>query len=305
MNAFLLKNRIHDYIDGELTADERREFESALVDHPDLIEEIETLQQQRNSMLELGQVQAPEHLLANILAEVETVPTAANQPRGVQYTPFILAAAVVLFAWIAIPSVRNEHTTMPANVKGAQLILPTVNAIQLPETSPIEEANKHLEELSSKSETKPTSSLPKSTPSPSASPKQKTKQQRNPTFVIKTPDTPYVAEWEDGHLIEVSQNTFAPDAFQFRKAPAKLLFTLEKLATAYNGQLKSSNGEAFSTVELTNFSPRAKCELWVPTEHVAIVNQKLTEMGGQFFDETIQQSNGFAIFKIDARYEYY
>ena len=35
------------------------------------------------------------------------------------------------------------------------------------------------------------------------------------------------------------------------------------------------------------------------------VNQRLTELGGQFYDETIQQSNGYAIFKIDARYKYY
>ena len=33
--------------------------------------------------------------------------------------------------------------------------------------------------------------------------------------------------------------------------------------------------------------------------------QELTELGGHFYDETIQQSDGYAIFKIDARYKYY
>ena len=150
MNAFLLKNRMHDYIDGELTVDERREFEAALVNHPDLIEEIELLQQQRNSMLGLSQLQAPDDLLANILAEVESLPTAANQPRGRQYMPFMVTAALALLAWIAIPSVETEHTTMPEEVKGAQVVLPKVNAVSLPETSPIEEAQKHLEELNQK-----------------------------------------------------------------------------------------------------------------------------------------------------------
>lgn len=303
MNAFLLKNRMHDYIDGELTGDERREFETALVNHPDLIEEIETLQQQRNSMLGLSQLQAPDDLLANILSEVESIPISANQPRGRQYLPFMVTAALALLAWIAIPSVENEQTHIPAEVKGAQVVLPAVNIVTLPETSPIEEANKHLEELSlDKAEA--TSTTPKSSPSPKVR-KTTKKEMRTPTFVIKTPDSPYVPEWEDGHVIEVTNDKFASDSFQFRKAPSNLLFSLEKLASQYNGILKSSNGEAFSTAELTNFSPRANCELWVPTEHVAIVNQKLTEMGGQFFDETIKQSNGFAIFKIDARYEYY
>ena len=303
MNAFLLKNRMHDYIDGELTADERREFEAALVNHPDLIEEIETLQQQRNSMLELSQLQAPDDLLANILSEVEKIPTAANQPRGRQYIPFIVTAALALFAWIAIPSMEVEQTNMPSEVKGAQVVLPTINIVTLPETSPIEEANKHLEELSLE-KAEATEVATQSSPSPKA---QKTtkKETRTPTFVIKTPDSPYVPEWEEGHVIEVTNDQFASDSFQFRKAPSNLLFSLEKLASQYEGTLKSSKGGAFSTAELTNFSPRASCELWVPTEHVAIVNQKLTEMGGQFFDETIKQSNGFAIFKIDARYEYY
>ena len=64
---------------------------------------------------------------------------------------------------------------------------------------------------------------------------------------------------------------FASDAFQF-KCPANLLFQLDNCAEV-GGSIKSTNGEAFSTVELTNFSPRARCELWVPIGTVETVIQ--------------------------------
>ena len=50
--------------------------------------------------------------------------------------------------------------------------------------------------------------------SPPSKPKTST-----PTFIIKTPDSPYVPEWEEGHVIEVTESEFASDAFQFKNAP--------------------------------------------------------------------------------------
>ena len=73
MNKFLLKNRLHDYVDGELSPDERREVEAALPEHPDLMKEIEDIQEQRNSMLEIGQLKAPTNMLDNILMDIETI----------------------------------------------------------------------------------------------------------------------------------------------------------------------------------------------------------------------------------------
>ena len=89
------------------------------------------------------------------------------------------------------------------------------------------------------------------------------------------------------------------------KMPRQSPVSTRQSVQSVGGSIKSTNGEAFSTVELTNFSPRARCELWVPIGTVETVNQGLTEMGGQFFDDTIRQSGDFAIFKIDARYKYY
>ena len=88
--------------------------------------------------------------------------------------------------------------------------------------------------------------------------KAKKKTSSHPTFVIKTPDSPYVPKWEEEHIIEVTETKFASDAFQFKSAPANLLFQLDKLIKSVGGTIKSTNGTSFSPVELTNFSPRQK-----------------------------------------------
>lgn len=305
MNKFLLKNRLHDYVDGELSIDERREVEAALNHHPDLMKEVEDLQEQRNSLLEFGQLTAPDNLLDNIMIDIEAIPEAANKPRSSSYLPFVVVATAALMAWALIPTTAPDMNDVPSEVKGAQVLMPSTNPINLPVTSPIEEANKHLENLETTvEEQQSVKGARKTVPSTQAANKSSNKS-RNPTFVIKTPDSPYVPEWEEGHIIEVVKTEFASDAFQFKSAPANLLFQLDNLVKSVGGTIKSTNGEPFSTVELTNFSPRATCELWVPIAAVEEVNQRLTELGGQFFDETIRQSGGFAIFKIDARYKYY
>ena len=305
MNKFILKNRLHDYVDGELPSDERREVEAALNQYPDLMKEVEDIQEQRNNMLNIGQLKAPESLLDDILMDIESIPVAANNPRSNRYLPLVVFAAAALVAWILIPT-TTTNIEVPAEVKGAQVLIPSANPVKLPTTSPIEEANKHLDELRATVEERETPqtatahSKKKSAKSPSNKPKSST-----PTFVIKTPDSPYVPKWEEEHVIEVATTEFTSDAFQFRSAPANLLFQLDNLAKSVGGRIQSTNGGAFSTVELTNFSPRVQCELWVPIEAVEKVNQQLTDLGGQFFDETIRQSDGYAIFKIDARYKYY
>ncbi len=322
MNRFMLKNRINDYVDGALSPEERLEMEHALIDHPDIGQEIEATQRLREQMLSLGSVQAPDHLLENILQGADQQSLSSNQPRGQAYMGYALIAIVGLLGWVFIPA-SNKITDVSTNeIKGAQ-VFPTANPVVLPETSPIEEADKHLDTLQKKLEATKEPALSKpdtesSNPSlnPSSAPivqkpkaRSKNKASSTPStktkFVIQTPDSPYVPDWEEGHLIEVQETTFDADAFQFRTAPSNLLFTLNKLSKSVNGQLKLTNGDEFSPAELTNFSPRAKFEMWVPTESVSHINQQLTDLGGQFFANSIRQEGGYGIFKIDVRYQYY
>ena len=116
MNKFLLKNRLHDYVDGELSPDERREVEAALPEHPDLMKEVEDIQELRNSMLESGQLKAPTNMLDNILMDIETIPMAANKPRSHQYLPFVALVAAALIAWILIPTTQTQND-LPTDVK--------------------------------------------------------------------------------------------------------------------------------------------------------------------------------------------
>lgn len=322
MNRFMLKNRINDYVDGALSPEERLEIEHALVDHPDIGQEIEDTQRLREQMLSMGSAQVPDHLLENILQAANQRSLSSNQPRGQAYVGYSLIAIVGLLGWVFIPTSNKVMETPSAEVKRAQ-VLPTANAVVLPTTSPLEEADKHLKSLQQKLEAakEPTVSKSNATsepapppPPPAPKPKQTSTHsaQKNPVkqppktkFVIKTPDSPYVPEWEEGHIIEVQGSTFDPDAFQFRTGPSNLLFILNKLSKDVNGQLKLTNGDEFSPTELTKFSPRAKFEMWVPTESVSHVNKQLTNLGGQFFATSIRQEGDYGIFKIDVRYQYY
>lgn len=309
MNKFLLRNRIQDYVDNELSETEKQEVEQALAQHPDVMEEITMYQDLRERLLTTGTLQAPSNLLDNILLEVAQKPISANQPRSGSYLPHLLLIVAGFSLWFLIPDNPTPIVdTTP--VKGAQTF-PTANPVQLPSASPIEEANKHLASLEKKvdtqgiTETIDTEDIPAEISTPTVKPTTPSKKNSSPTFVIQTPDTPYVPQWEGEQVITVGESTFDPEAFQFKSAPANLLFTLDNLAKEHQGTLRTSKEQIFSPVELTNFFPRAKCEIWVPTEHVEAINTQLTALGGQFFDDTIRQTSGFAIFKIDVRYQYY
>ena len=59
MNAFFIKNRLQDYVDDTLSAETKAEIDQAIIHHPELLEELKQLQQQRSLMLDHGQEMAP------------------------------------------------------------------------------------------------------------------------------------------------------------------------------------------------------------------------------------------------------
>ena len=253
MNAFFIKNRLQDYVDDTLSAETKAEIDQAIIHHPELLEELKQLQQQRSLMLDHGQEMAPPQMLEDIWSRLESEPIpAANQPAPSQ-SWWIWGGAVVavMLVWWLVPHNPIEKESSQVMVKGAQSI-PTLNPVQLPTTSPIEQSNQQRtadvspvvplddtpeiievkEPETKRQNTKPT--LPKS----------------GQTFVIQTPDTPYFAEHEqDVHIIEVEGDHHEHDEsyFSFAFAPSDILHQLHTLAIRHDGQLLSKEAQLTPT----------------------------------------------------------
>ena len=243
-------------------------------------------------------------MLEDIWSRLESEPIlAANQPAPSQ-SWWIWGGAVVavMLVWWLVPHNPIEKESSQVMVKGAQSI-PTLNPVQLPTTSPIEQSNQQKADVSpvvplddtpeiievkepetKRQNTKPT--LPKS----------------GQTFVIQTPDTPYFAEHEqDVHIIEVEGDHHEHDEsyFSFAFAPSDILHQLHTLAIRHDGQLLSKEGAQLTPYNLTATNPKASVELHIPVAKVPTANDELRQLGGRFAGETIDEINGYGILKFN------
>lgn len=311
MNEFFIKNRLHDYVDSALSAETKSEIDQAIIDHPELLKELEQMQEQRSMMLDHGQTQAPSHMLENIWAQLESEPIpAANQsPSTNSLWIWSGAIAVVMLAWWLIP-----HNPLPTEsseplVKGAQSI-PILNPVQLPTTSPIEQSQKqHSTDVEP---VVPIDDIPEIIEIEENSLQQKTPKRptnvKSQTFVIQTPDAPYFAEYEqDVHIIEIEGEHPEHDEsyFAFSFAPSNILHQLNALAIAHNGLLLSMDGDQLTPYNLSATTPIASVELHIPVSKVSKANDELRQLGGRFSGETIDEINGYGVFKIQLNHQNY
>ena len=311
MNAFFIKNRLHDYVDGTLPEETKVEIDQAIVAYPDLLIELEQLQQQRRMMLDHGRASAPPQMLEDIWSKLESEPLpAANQSSsGTGWWTWSAALAVMMLAWWLIPQ-KSVVTESQSLVKGAQSI-PKINPVQLPTTSPIERsARTHSIDLEpvvpvdDTPEVVETSMPKKQRPTPKIEPSKPPSQ----TFVIQTPDTPYFTEYEqDVHIIEVEgAHPEHDDAFfSFAFAPSNILHQLNSMAMKYNGQLLSNEGVELTPYTLSATKPSASVDLHIPVEMVSKANDELRQLGGRFSGETIDEINGHGVFKIQITHQNY
>ena len=118
--SIFIRNRIHRYLDGELSEQEQLEMEKSLEEHPDILEEVQELQAQQLFLSENGEKRAPRDLLSNILDEIEEEPIPA--PAKIAANNFrwyiVSAVALALFA-ILLPKNPQKISTNNNEVKSA------------------------------------------------------------------------------------------------------------------------------------------------------------------------------------------
>ena len=312
MNAFFIQNRLQEYVDGTLPEEIKVEIDQAIVAYPDLLIELEQLQQQRSMMLDHGQASTPPQMLEDIWSKLESEPLpAGNQsPSGTGRWIWSTALAAMILAWWLIPHNPVTTESSPSLVKGAQSI-PKINPVQLPTTSPIERSTRtqpiDVEPILSVDDTPDVVETSKPV-TQRQTPKSVAAKPSSQTFVIQTPDTPYFTEYEqDVHIIEVEgAHPEHDDAFfSFAFAPSNILHQLNSVAMKYNGQLLSNEGVELTPYNLSATNPTASVELHIPVEKVSKANDELRQLGGRFSGETIDEINGYGVFKIQLTHQNY
>ena len=300
MNPFFIRNRIHRYLDGELSEQEQLEMEKALEEHPDILEEVQDLEAQHLFLSENGVKKAPKDLLSNILDEIEDEPLpapmkmAANNFRWY----FLSAVALALFA-VLLPNNPTKKLGNNTEVKSARSI-PIPNIIELPprdnaepvlskDTSAPKEVSKKMADTSKK-----------------ANKTTKTKQQ-NLKFVIGTPENPYTATWEDTttHYIQPVISEAQQNTYQLRLAKEDILFRLQSLAKNAGGRLVSSEGSSFSPFTLNGENGFQTLKIVVPQENYSSIDENLRQLGATTSLQTLPVENGQVSFPVAVYYQFY
>ena len=299
MNPFFIRNRIHRYLDCELSEQEQLEMEKALEEHPDILEEIEDLQSQHLFLSENGQKRAPQDLLSNILDEIEKEPIPAPSKTGANnFRWYILCSvALALFA-ILLPKKPQQTSENNNEIKSARSI-PIPNIIELP---PRDELSSEISKTKSVQEKKEQKNTARSV-------KQKKSEPANQTlnFVIGTPENPYVATWEETttHQIDLSISKEQEEFYQLRLAKEDILFRLEAIAQNAGGKLVSSEGNSFTPFNLTSEKGFQTVKIIVPQENYSTIDENLRQLGAKTSLQTLPIVNGQVFFPIAIYYQFY
>ena len=298
MNSFFIRNRIHRYLDGELSEKETLEIEKALEEHPNILEEIQELEAQRFFLSENGFKKAPIDLLSNILDEIEAEPLPAAAPVGANNLRwFVLSAvALVLFA-LLIPQNPEQRSNEISEVKSARS-LPVPNIIELPpkEDSKAPDANIGAEAPPSPSSKSGTSKKPR-----------KAKQEKL-SFVIGTAENPYTATWEETsptHTITTVISEAQKTSYQLRLAKEDILFHLQSLAKRANGNVLSAEGVELSPFNLNSENGFQTLTIVVPKENYELIDENLRQFGATTSLETLPVLNGQVSFPVEVYYQFY
>jgi hypothetical protein len=307
MHPFFIRNRMQDYIDDLLTQNEKEDFEQAIQFHSDLQNELVELQEQRKLLKEYGQIQAPEHLSAKILEEIDSPRVTRNGANNNLWFVFGIVVASVFF-YVVIPQSPDTELTTPTEIDNAQ-IFPIPNDIVLPtKPSVIDRDSTVVEPIPDIVEYAPEPVVEKSRQNKSSneSHKEEKKQSNQVTFVIDPPAEAYVADWE---VIETKKKSkrSSPSSkyYKIRQAESNVLFALEKIAKSSNGRLENTTGSLLKPTMLSEQNNFRKAVIVVPLVELNVVDQKLRQIGAKYNRDSVIKKNGKAIFPVEVTYKFY
>ena len=304
MDPFFAKNRLSDYLDGQLSDDEAAEVRRALEEDAELREAFESLSATVSLLRKHGPTTAPDGFHERIMAQVSAQPTGRlvvlrNFFRQVPVEAIALAAAAVLVI-VIVGNPGNDIagpalSPPPVEVKGGAAapqarIMPSQDLnLPLSLSEPVEEV-----------------ATPASKPRPEAVSKTRTLQK----VAVEPPPEAYVAEWEQQDTTDayapvakpqgaalaesddvpdtprelfggLSTETATPYQYRIALGDAQVLYSLEKLAQSTGGRLLDSSGSPLRPHPLNVEENFMKVQLVVPPGQAEAVHSWLKGLGGK------------------------
>jgi len=304
MDPFFAKNRLSDYLDGQLSDEEAAEVRRALEEDTALREDFESLSATVSLLRKHGPTTAPDGFHERVMAQVSAQPTGRlvvlrNFFRQVPVEAIALAAAAVLVI-VIVGNPGNDIagpalSPPPVEVKGGAAapqarIMPSQD-LELPLG------------LSEPVAAPATSTAP---PRPEVVSKPKTLQK----VAVEPPPEAYVAEWEQQDTTDayaagekspgsataetddvpdtprelfggLSAETATPYQYRITLGDAQVLYSLEQLAQRTSGRLLDSSGSPLSAHPLNVEENFMRVQLVVPPGQADTVHEWLKSLGAK------------------------
>lgn len=300
MNPLFARNRISDYLDGELSPAELSQFEDALEKSQELQIELERMRESIRLFKQHGPSEAPLDMMSAILDRLDDpieALDAQSPPPSLNHRfvwPSLAVAAVCLILLIPEAPVAPQQVNM-----GGILEVTSPNAIELPVNMP--SAYDLLSPQVPQTQQPTIDNAPKSTSSKvTTQPKSASSRTKIPkvTFI---PETPYVPEWEtDSPTIEIrhNQNEFYAIGF----ATSNVLFALESLANRYSGRLLDASKQPLSPYDLDNETNFARVYIEVPLQHWTATDESLRHLGSDSRHPMVMSGEENVMFTVEVTF---
>lgn len=319
MDSYFASNRLSDYIDGQLSAEEAAEVRAALEADPKLRAQHAAMIHAVEMLRAHGPTQAPPSLHANIMAEVGQTAQGGvliqlrHRLSALPIEAVALAAAAVIVVTVLLnPSEDTNNGAPPiVDVRGGSMA-------PLADIEPAEELQLPLALATATPDVAPPPEPPPT--ATSAAPAVAS------TPAIQPPAEPYVADWEqeaplgatanvpveDADASEVAEGaagdpkeaaldapevdpalipleltegvpitTATPYAYRITLSNADVLYSLEELAQRTGGVLLDPVGAAMVPRALTDEQNYQRVQLVVPSAQTQLVHDQLRVLGGR------------------------
>lgn len=286
MNDFFVRNRLSEYIDGTLSAQDNEAISQALAQNATLQQEYLELKEAVDLLKDYGQVAPSQNLAPSIMELLEE-----EKPSNVillkirAYAPQIsVAATIILIVTAFLLPEKETKNTLSATIVHTP---PKSKSIQLPQNLSNTLFEKSIDvtkiaiadEEDRKAEKKPISAKRSKTK------RTRTASQRIKPLVLDQPqsreDSPYLLFMTD------------PD----------ILFKIDALAKANNSKITQRDGSALTPYAMNDGKSTQVLKLTTDAQNINAIEEKLRQLGTEFHQFSTATENQTIRIELNIQFE--
>lgn len=310
MDTFFARNRLSAYLDGTLSDAESVEVSEAIEADVELRREFESLQQAVELLRREGPVEAPAGFHARVMESVRDEPA----PGGVVvrlrrlFTRVPVEALALAAAALVVISVVGGR---PGDQTSADDAVTAAKGLSLPSS---EEQTRQA--AAPEPAPAPVTQNMSTDPPPASTESRRNKKEparvQSKKAEVALPQEPLQTEWERqpqaGEYAGGDRNgdMATPFAYRLVVRESNTLYSMNSLASQYQGKVSDSRGRALKPRPLTEEDDYASLLISVPQERANALHGDLASMGGERIAPPATApmigTDGSSIFIVEVRY---